>query len=98
MNYLRTRKMGLVLPGCPPHILSIAPSVSSLAATESCSCSRSDAELIIRSILHSSFARPRARIILVRKPTADTEKAAHAQFRTPAPAGGAALLQPLSKR
>lgn len=83
MNYLRIRELGLVSRGPRPHILSIAPSVSSLAATESSSCSRSDAELLIRSILHSSFTRPRPRIALLRKPTADTEKAAHAQFRTP---------------
>lgn len=98
MNYLRTREMGLALPSCRPHIRFIAPSVSSLAATESSSCSRSDAELLIRSILHSSFARPWPRIALLRKPTADMEKAAHAQFRTQPSSGGARQLQPLSER
>lgn len=52
----------------------------------------------MRSILHSSFARPRARIALLRKPTADTDKAAHVQFRAPLPSSGARLLQPLSER
>ena len=97
MNYLRIRQVGLACGDPRPHITIIAPSVSSLVATESRSCSRSDAELPMRSILHTSFARPRAGIALLRKPTADTEKAAHAQFRAP-PAGGAPLLQPLSER
>ena len=98
MNYLRTRSTGLVLRDYRPHIHSIAPSVSSLVATESCSCSRSDAELLMQFILHTSFARPRPRVAFVRKPTADTEKAAHAQFRTPPDAAGPRQIQPLSER
>jgi len=94
MNYLGTRQMGVALSDCHPHIHFIVPSVSSLAATESSSCSRSDAELLMRFTQHRSFGQPRPRIALVRKPTADTEKAAHAQFRTQ-PAAGAPQLQPL---
>jgi hypothetical protein len=97
-NYSRIRSVRLASRRNRPQIPPIAPSFSSLAATESSSCSRSDAGFPMPFTLDARVARPAPRITSAHRQTAETAKAASAQFHRVRRAAGARPLLSLFGR
>ena len=91
-------RAGLARLTLHPHTCTIAPSVSSLAATESSSCSRSDAEHVHANHPTARSVRTARRIAAVLMQATEAEKLAHAQFGKPRCAAGARPVLSLFRR